>query len=90
MLTIILIFGLIRSIIIFVLVGLLAGWVAGLIWKGTGFGGKLNLIIGLIGSILGGIIFWILEISTSNILLQIISAVGGAVLFLYLLGRLKR
>ena len=43
-----------ESIIVLLIVGLIAGWLAGLIWKGSGFGLLWNLIFGVCGSFLGG------------------------------------
>jgi uncharacterized membrane protein YeaQ/YmgE (transglycosylase-associated protein family) len=48
------------GIIAWLLVGLIAGWLAGLFMRGGGYGIALDLIIGLIGSFLGGLIFSLL------------------------------
>ena len=44
----------------YLLIGLVAGWIAGLIVKGSGSGMLVNLIVGIIGSMLGGWIFSLL------------------------------
>ena len=45
------------NLIWFCLIGICAGWLAGQIWKGSGFGLVVDLIIGIIGAILGGFVF---------------------------------
>jgi uncharacterized membrane protein YeaQ/YmgE (transglycosylase-associated protein family) len=44
------------SIIAWLLVGLIAGWLAGLMMKGSGYGVIGDIVVGLIGSFLGGLI----------------------------------
>ena len=46
-----------RDLILFLVIGLVAGWLAGKIMKGRGFGLIGNLIVGVIGSVLGGYLF---------------------------------
>ncbi len=45
------------SLIAWIVIGLLAGWIAGLISRGRGFGCLGNIVLGLIGAVLGGWIF---------------------------------
>jgi uncharacterized membrane protein YeaQ/YmgE (transglycosylase-associated protein family) len=73
------------GVIIFLLVGALAGWIAGLITKGSGFGACGNIVIGIAGAFLGGFCFRLLGIVAYGILGQLIFAVLGALLFLWLL-----
>jgi len=62
------------SILILVAIGLVAGWLAGMIWKGGGFGILWNIIIGVAGSFLGGWIFRLLGISYGGIIGSIVAA----------------
>ncbi len=78
------------SFIVFLVVGLVAGWLAGKLTKGTGFGLLGNLVIGVIGAILGGLVTWLLGFDQRNIIAEIVTATGGAILFLYLLRKLRR
>ncbi len=78
------------SIIIIIIVGLIAGWLAGIIWRGKGFGLAYNLIIWVIGSFLGGFIFRLVGISTYNIIGSIIAATVGALLLLFILSKIKK
>ncbi|HEY4416262.1 MAG TPA: GlsB/YeaQ/YmgE family stress response membrane protein [Verrucomicrobiae bacterium] len=70
----------------FILIGIVAGFLAGAVVKGRGFGLLGNLIIGVIGAVLGGFIFGLLGIATTNLLGSLICAFFGAVVLLVLLG----
>ena len=73
--------------IYFLLIGLLAGWIAGQLTKGSGFGLVGNLIVGVIGALLGGFVVRLLGFATEGRLLpSLITAVVGAILLLFLLG----
>lgn len=73
----------------FIIIGILVGWVAGLITKGRGHGLIGNLIVGVIGSIAGGYIFGLLNIQIGGQFGPFIMAVLGAVAVLYLLRILR-
>jgi uncharacterized membrane protein YeaQ/YmgE (transglycosylase-associated protein family) len=62
------------------LVGLIAGWLAGKVSRGRGFGCVANVILGLVGAVLGGWIFTRLGIFGGGILYSIAAATLGAVL----------
>ncbi|MCL2097432.1 MAG: GlsB/YeaQ/YmgE family stress response membrane protein [Bacteroidales bacterium] len=74
----------------FILIGLLAGFLAGLFMRGKGFGFWINLLVGIIGAILGGMIFDWLGIVTKNFVGNLISAFVGAVVLLFILSLIKR
>jgi uncharacterized membrane protein YeaQ/YmgE (transglycosylase-associated protein family) len=69
----------------FVLIGIAAGWLAGQIMKGGGSGLVVNLIVGVVGAILGGFVFALLGLSAYGLLGRLVVATVGAVLLLYLL-----
>ncbi len=69
----------------FLLIGLCAGWLAGQITKGGGFGLAGDLIVGVIGAILGGFLFGLVGLAATGLLGQLIMAVVGAVVLLFLL-----
>ena len=74
----------------FLLIGLAAGWIAGQILK-TGYNLVVTLIVGVIGAILGGWLFMVLQISIGPPLVsQLIAAVVGALLFVVALKYLKK
>ena len=78
--------GLIGSIIL----GCLAGYCAGKLMKGGGFGFLMNLLLGLFGGALGGWIFDILHITWGGLLGQLGTAIIGAVVILYVASVLKK
>lgn len=80
----------IENLLIFILIGALAGWICGLIVKGQGFGVAGNIIVGIVGAFLGGICLNLLGFAAYGILAQLISAVLGALLFIWLLRFIKR
>ncbi len=68
-----------------VLIGIVAGWLAGQIMKGRGFGWLGNLIVGVIGSLLGGFLFALLGLAAYGLVGRLIMATFGAVVLLMLL-----
>lgn len=78
------------SLLVFLAVGALAGWLAGIIMKGRGFGVIGNIIVGIVGAVLGGFIFGWLGITTGGLLGAIIMATIGAVILLFIIGLVKR
>ena len=78
--------GILWSIVIGILAGAIAGW----IMKGSGFGIIWNLIIGLIGSVLGGWIYGLLGFSTASIWGVLLMSVVGAVVLLFIVSLFRR
>ena len=73
------------------IVGLIAGWLAGVLVKGGGFGLIGDLVVGVIGAFLGGFLFTSLGVSAGGGLLgAIVVATIGAVVLLFLVRLLKR
>jgi uncharacterized membrane protein YeaQ/YmgE (transglycosylase-associated protein family) len=79
-----------QELLVFLLVGALAGWLSGLITKGSGFGLAGNVIVGSIGAVLANLLFGLVGIAAYGRLGQIIFAVAGALLFVYLLRFIKK
>ena len=73
------------SIIWFLIIGVVAGWIAGELTRGSGFGLLGNLIVGIVGALLGGFLFDILDIGPYGLLGQLLMSVIGAVSFLFIL-----
>jgi uncharacterized membrane protein YeaQ/YmgE (transglycosylase-associated protein family) len=78
------------SIVWFLLIGLAAGWLAGKLVKGRGFGLVENLIIGVIGALIGGFVFGALGVNVGGLPGQLIAATVGALILLYLLKLIRR
>ncbi len=80
-----------QSLLVFLLVGAVAGWLAGLVVKGAGFGIIGDIIVGIIGAFVAGWLFPTLGVSLgSGIVAAILHSAIGAVLFLVVLRLLKR
>lgn len=75
------------GLIAWIIIGLLAGWIAGLITRGHGFGCIVNVILGLIGAVIGGWIFTRLGIPSWGFWPSLAAATVGAVV-LVAIGRL--
>ena len=74
-----------------IVVGLVAGWLAGKVMRGRGFGVGLDILVGLVGSILGGWVFGLLGgFPFRGLLGSIVVAFGGAVFFLWLVRLVKK
>ena len=67
-----------------IIIGIVAGYLAGKIMRGGGFGVIVNLILGIIGGVLGGWVFSLLGISAGGILGSLITSTVGAILLLWI------
>lgn len=74
----------------FLIIGLIAGWLAGKIMQGRSLGLGMNLLVGVIGSILGGFIFGLLGLSAHGLIGGVVMATVGAVAFLFIASALKK
>lgn len=73
-----------------VAVGAFAGWLAGLIYKGRGFGFVGNIIVGIVGAVIGGFLFGAIGIRAENIVGAIVMSTIGAAVLLYAVGFIRR
>jgi uncharacterized membrane protein YeaQ/YmgE (transglycosylase-associated protein family) len=74
----------------FLIIGALAGWLAGKITRGKGFGLLTNLIIGVVGAFLGGMLFRLVGMKAIGTIGELFTATVGAVVLLFLLSKLKK
>lgn len=80
----------IESLIVFILIGAIAGWLAGVLVKGFGFGVIGNIVVGVVGAFIAGWLFPALGISLgSGIVATIIHATIGAVILLVIIRLVK-
>jgi uncharacterized membrane protein YeaQ/YmgE (transglycosylase-associated protein family) len=81
----------IEALIIWLIVGAVAGWLAGQIVKGMGFGLIGNIVVGIVGAFVAG---WLLPKiglgAGGDIIWSIIHATIGAVILLFIIGLIKR
>jgi uncharacterized membrane protein YeaQ/YmgE (transglycosylase-associated protein family) len=69
-----------QSVIAWIIIGLIAGWLAGTVSRGRGFGCIANILLGLVGAVLGGWIFSQLHILGNGLIYSIAAATLGAVI----------
>lgn len=73
-----------------IIIGILAGWIAGQIVKGHSMGLGMDLLVGIVGSILGGWIFGLLGLAAFGLIGRLVMSVVGAVVLLLLVRAIKR
>ncbi|MFH1599013.1 MAG: GlsB/YeaQ/YmgE family stress response membrane protein [Pseudomonadota bacterium] len=78
------------NLLIFLIIGALAGWLAGLVMKGRGFGILVNMVVGVLGAFFGGWLLPKLGVSFGGDIGVFITAFIGAVLLLAIIGLIKR
>ena len=81
----------VESLLIFLLIGAIAGWLAGVLVKGYGFGLVGNIVVGIVGAFLAGLIFPAIGLGFGGgILGTILYATLGAVVLLLIIRVVKR
>ncbi len=81
----------IESLLVFIIIGAIAGWLAGLIVKGYGFGLLGNIVVGIVGAFIAGLILPRIGLSIGGgIVAAIIHATLGAVILLVLIRLIKK
>jgi uncharacterized membrane protein YeaQ/YmgE (transglycosylase-associated protein family) len=80
-----------ESLLIFLVIGAVAGWLAGVIVKGYGFGIIGNIVVGIVGSFIGGWLFGHFNIiHGQGIVGELVGATVGAVILLFILRFIRR
>jgi uncharacterized membrane protein YeaQ/YmgE (transglycosylase-associated protein family) len=76
----------------FIIIGFLAGWIAGLVMKGRGFGCIGNILIGGIGGLIGGFLFRLIGVNlgTAGFIGSLFTALVGAIILLVIAGLLNK
>jgi len=80
----------ITSLIWWVVVGLIAGWAAGKIMKGGGYGVVMDIVLGIVGAVVGGWLVGILGIHAGGFIGTIIVAIIGAVFLIWISRMIKK
>jgi len=78
------------DILFYTIIGLVAGWLAGVIMKERSLGLIGNLVVGIVGAIIGGYIFEFFGISTGGLFGSLISAIVGAIILLYIIQQIRK
>ena len=73
-----------------IIVGLIAVWLAGQVMKGGGYGIVVDIILGILGGILGGWVFGILGLHAGGTIGQIVVSFVGAVILVWLTRLVKK
>lgn len=74
----------------YVIIGAIAGFVAGKIMRGGGFGLIVNLMLGIVGGIIGGWVFGLLGIPSGGLIGSLATSIVGAVLLLWIASLFRR
>ena len=73
----------------FLVIGAVAGWLAGQLTRGHGFGLLGDIVVGIIGALLGGFLFGLLGLRSFSLIGSLVTATVGAVVLLYVVRLLK-
>jgi uncharacterized membrane protein YeaQ/YmgE (transglycosylase-associated protein family) len=76
--------------ITWIVVGLIAGWLAGQVMKGGGYGILVDIILGILGGIVGGWVFGMLGLSWGGLIGRIVVSFVGAVILVWITRLVKK
>jgi uncharacterized membrane protein YeaQ/YmgE (transglycosylase-associated protein family) len=79
-----------QSVLAWIIIGAIAGWLAGVLVKGYGFGLIGNIVVGILGAGIAGILARSLGLYTGSFAGNIVAAMLGALLLLFLVGLVRR
>ena len=74
----------------FLIIGAVAGWLAGLVMKGGGFGLLINIIVGIVGGVIGGWVFGLLGLEWGGLIGSLVTAFVGAIILLYIANLVRK
>jgi uncharacterized membrane protein YeaQ/YmgE (transglycosylase-associated protein family) len=78
------------NLLLFLIVGLIAGWLAGVIMKGSGYGVVGDIILGILGALIGGHVLGWFGVFTYGLIGSLLSALVGAIILILVIRLLKR
>jgi uncharacterized membrane protein YeaQ/YmgE (transglycosylase-associated protein family) len=78
------------NFILWLIVGGIAGWLAGQVMKGSGYGLLGDIVIGIIGGLIGGWLFGLLGIGAGGLIGSLITSVIGAIVLIYVIRLFRR
>jgi uncharacterized membrane protein YeaQ/YmgE (transglycosylase-associated protein family) len=79
-----------ESVLAWIIIGAIAGWLAGVVVKGYGFGVVGNIVVGILGAGIAGFLAPRLGLYTQSTAGNIVAAALGAIILLFLIGLLRR
>jgi uncharacterized membrane protein YeaQ/YmgE (transglycosylase-associated protein family) len=80
----------VETLLVFLIVGAVAGWLAGVVVKGHGFGLVGTIVVGIVGAFIAGWLLPGLGLGLTGIVGSIVYALIGAVILLVIIGFIKR
>jgi len=80
----------VMEFIYFIVLGAIAGWAAGKIFKGEGFGLIGNIIVGVVGALLGGWVLGLVGLNFGGLIGSLATAIIGALLLLWIVSLIKK
>jgi uncharacterized membrane protein YeaQ/YmgE (transglycosylase-associated protein family) len=78
------------DLIVFLIIGAIAGWLAGTLMRGDGFGLFGNIGVGIVGAVVGGFLLGLVGEEALGFVGSIISATIGAVFLLWVVGKIQK
>lgn len=78
------------NVLFWLIIGAIAGWIAGNVMRGGGFGLLGNIVVGIVGALVGGWVFGLLGIAAGGTMGSLITAVVGACVLLFIVSLVKR
>ncbi len=78
-----------RGLLYFLVIGVIAGWLAGQLTRGRGFGLLGDIVVGIIGAMVGGFLFGLVGLASYSFIGSLVTATVGAIILLYVVRLLK-
>jgi uncharacterized membrane protein YeaQ/YmgE (transglycosylase-associated protein family) len=79
-----------NSLLAFLVIGVIAGWLAGRVMRGRGYGFFGNMLVGILGAYVGGILFSSVGLYPMGFLGSLLMAFAGAVVLLFIIGIFRK
>lgn len=79
-----------ESILVALIIGALAGWLAGQLFKGSGFGIIGNIVVGIIGAVIGSFLFGMLGVAAGGFIGSLVTATIGALVLLFIVNQFRK
>ena len=79
-----------HGIIWWIVVGLIAGWAAGRIMKGGGYGAIADILLGIVGAVIGGWVVGLLGFGAGGLIWSILVAILGATILIWVARMIKK
>jgi uncharacterized membrane protein YeaQ/YmgE (transglycosylase-associated protein family) len=73
-----------------IIIGILAGFLAGKIVRGSGMGVLIDLLVGIVGAVIGGWVFTLLRLAAYGLVGQLVMATVGAIILLLIVSAIRR